>query len=203
MPIYFHALTKVKMQSISASIFIVLLLLSLPAKAIPLVDPKLPVAWDQAVASFVQHYIALSGTSSEHDKQSSRSQNVPKIVFDLMEISTWSDAMAETLVGISTGHESPERLPALAKEIRELVDSLSSTFRAIDPAWKGPPAYADFQKALDQLQDGRFDFVDGRIWELMSGRDMKPDETRKLAFNFHTAAQDLIVISRNLIREAN
>jgi hypothetical protein len=178
---------------------VVLFSLCPPAAAVSFVDTQLPTASAQAISDFVKHYIDLSAGYGTEQKRDSKQQNIPGMVTNILEIATWSDALAMTLDRVSVGHESPQRLGYLAEKVRRPLASLLSTIHAIDPAWKDSPASVDFLKGLDQLEKGTFDLVDGRIWELGSGRDMKLDETRKLAFGFHTGAERLIEISKQLI----
>jgi hypothetical protein len=195
-----HAKFATAGDAIWAGVAIVVLFsLGPPAAAVSFIDPQLPSSSAQAISDFVKHYIDLSASYGAEQKRGSTQQNIPGMVTNILEIATWSDALAMTLDRVGVGHESPERLGHLAEKIRRPLASLLSTIHTIDPTWKDPPASVDFLKALDQVEKGTFDLVDGRIWELGSGRDMKLDETRKLAFGFHTGAERLIEISKQLI----
>jgi hypothetical protein len=187
----------------AAAIAISSLLLSAPAAAVSLIDSKLPTAWEQSVTDVLKHYIETYSGYDDKRKEEARQQIIPKLVKDLVAISAGSEVLAAALANVSRGHEKPQRLALLAMKIHRSLESFVSTIRAIDPSWPGATKSTDFLKALDQLQNGKFDFVDGRIWELGSARDMKPDEARQLAFGLQIEAQQLIETVKRLIVETD
>jgi hypothetical protein len=187
----------------AAATAILSLLLNAPAAAVPLIESKLPITWEQSVSDFLKHYIETYSGYDEKRQEQAKREIIPKLVKDLVAIAAGSEVLAATLGNASRGHEKPQQLALLAMKIHRSLESFVSTVRAIDPSWPGATKSTDFLKALDQLQNGKFDFVDGRIWELGSARDMKPDEARQLAFGFQLEAQQLIETVKRLIVETD
>jgi hypothetical protein len=173
-------------------------LLSPPAFAVSLIDSNLPTAWSKSISDFAEHYIDMYLSYDGKRQEEIKREIVPKLVKDLIAIATWSEILATTLESVSHGHENPQRLALLAAKVRRPLESLVSTIRSIDPGWTKTTS-TDFLNVLDQLRNGKFDFIDGRIWDLVSAHDMKRDETRKLALGFRAEALQLIEIGKRLI----
>jgi hypothetical protein len=183
----------------AAGVVTVCLILALPAGAAPLMDKDLPVAWSRSVSDFAQHYMETYSSYDAERREDAKHQIVPKLVQDLVAIAAESEVLATTLGNVSQGRENPQRLAVQATKIRRPLESFVSTIRSIDPGWTEAANSADFLNALDQLQNGKFDFVDGRIWEMASARDMKPDETRQLMSGFEAEAKQLMRIVKQLV----
>jgi hypothetical protein len=177
----------------------IILLWSSQAAAVSLIENKLPTTWSQSIFEFVQHYIEVYSKYDEKRQEGVKQDVIPKLEHDLLAIAVGSEVLATALEDVSRGRESPQRLGLLATKIHRSVESTVSLIRSIDPNWtRGGPS-ADFLKALDQFQKEKFDLVDGRIWELLSARDMKPDETRQLALALRLEAQQLVETIKRLI----
>jgi hypothetical protein len=178
---------------------VVMLLLSSPATAVSLIDSNLTATWTQSISEFIQHYIEIYSAYEGRRQEEVRRDVIPKVERDLLAIAVGSEVLATALNNVSRGRQNPQILALIATKIRRSVASTVSVIREIDPNWPQAKATTDFLSALDQFQNGKFDFVDGRIWELSSARDMKPEETRQLTLALRAESQELIEIVKRLI----
>jgi hypothetical protein len=183
----------------AATAITILVLLRSSAVAVSLINSNLPIVWVKSISDFTEHYVETYSKYNGKRQEQIKQEILPKLVKDLVSIATWSEVLATTMESVSHGNENPQRLAFIAAKVQQPLESLVSTIRSIDPGWTGTVTSIDFSKALDQLRNGRFDFNDGRIWDLVTAHDMKPDETRKLAFGFRAEAQQLIEIVKQLI----
>jgi len=181
------------------SMVVVIVLLSSPATAVPLIDSNIPATWTQSISEFIKHYIEIYSVYQGQRQEEARRDVIPRMESDLLAIAVGSEVLATALNNVSRGHQNPQTLALIATKIRRSVASTVSVIREIDPNWPQLKATTDFLGALDQFQNGKFDFVDGRIWELSSARDMKPDETRQLTLALRAESQQLIEIVKRLI----
>jgi hypothetical protein len=181
------------------SMVVVIVLLSSPVTAVPLIDSNIPATWAQSVSEFIKHYIEIYSVYEGQRQEEARRDVIQRMESDLLAIAVGSEVLATALNNVSRGHQNPQTLALIATKIRRSVASTVSVIREIDPNWPQLKATTDFLSALDQFQNGKFDFVDGRIWELSSARDMKPDETRQLTLALRAESQELVEIVKRLI----
>jgi hypothetical protein len=177
----------------------IILLGSSPAAAVSLIENKLPTTWSQSIFEFAQHYIEMYSKYDEKQQEGVKQDVIPKLEHDLLAIAVGSEVLATALEDVNRGRENPQRLGLLATKIHRSVEDAVAMIKSIDPTWTGGGPSADFLKALDQFQKEKFDLVDGRIWELLSARDMKPDETHQLAQALRTESQQLVETIKRLI----